>query len=256
LPLALSVFEKKLNISPLLIINKLRKIEKSVTNVSLLENYLNAKGIEVLKIVEEILQNENCDINIFDLSSEILNLLPESIISSKLSKYCIHKHFSKIIEEHRLYNVLNSKHCDFVKKYVEQSGFKIMNLSSNINNNETFYIKKGMLITEEDLQYAIDNKFSPTEIASYPNGNNFCFADLSVYKHFDKDILKQKFLEILHSAMKFRTETFYRKPSYYNFLSNIPQFADIIDYGVDWGKLLNALKVFAEISNIDLEIIS
>lgn len=255
LPTALTTFEKKGMISTvesLKIIEKIQDLSSSELS-HLLESYVNEKGVAGFQnLVDCGLLNEEYRLSIFRLKPEIINLLPEQLILQELLEYLKAYSYSKILEEHYMTYVLESKYGELVKKVIEKYGFRIMNLSTKMpaHRKTESFVERGYLI-DSDKDYIIKNRISHLVVSEYKDGWFNCFNNLDFYDYYESTVLRLDFTKIIHLSMTAKIKTLHNNTgnlSYY--LGNIPTFASMIDYQLDWKKLYSIFLDFLVASSI------
>ena len=249
LPKALITFEKKGIISAVESLNILEKVlSLSTSELShLLENYVNEKGVAGFQnLLDCGLLSKKYRLSIFRLKPEIINLLPEQLILQELLDYLKAYSYSKVLEEHYMINVLESKYCELVKNTIDKFGFRIMNLSTkaSAHRKTESFVERGYLV-DTDKDYIINNQISHLVVSRYKDGWFNCFNNLDFYDHYKPAILRLDFIKIIHISMTSKIKTLHNNTgnlSYY--LGNIPAFASMIDYQLDWEKLYSIFYDF------------
>lgn len=255
LPTALIAFEKKGIISSVESLKIIQKVLSLASNElsHLLESYVNEKGVAGFQnLLDCGLLNKEYSLSIFRLKPEIINLLPEQLILQELLDYLKAYSYSKVLEEHYMMYVLESKYGELVKKMVDKVGFRIMNLSTNAPapRKTESYVERGYLI-DTDKDYIIKNQISHLVVSEYKDGWFNCFNNLDFYEHYKPVVLRSDFIKIIHISMTSKIKSLHNNTgnlSYY--LGNIPAFANMIDYQIDWDKLYSILYDFMVASSI------
>lgn len=255
LPTALIAFEKHNLISEINSLIILQGIMNQATRglSHLIEDYVNKKGMNgFISLVDNGLLDGEFSLEIFNLNPEIINLIPESIIVNELYKWFDCYYRNKILEEHHMKNVLSSKHERIVRALVKKYGFKIIDLStkaSSYENNKT-YIERGYL-TYSDKSKIIDNEVDYLTISEYKDGWHNCFNNLDLYDCYDVEMLRKDFAKIIHISMNSKIKSLDTTGNLRYYLGNIPEFANMIDYNMNWEKLYDTLIQFLRISSIN-----
>lgn len=255
LPTALIAFEKKGIIST---VESLRIIQKVLSLSSnelsyLLESYVNEKGVAGFQnLLDCGVLNKEHRLSIFGLKPEIINLLPKQLILQELLDYFKAYSYNKVLEEHYMMYVLESNYGELIKKMVDKFGFRIMNLSTKVPaaRKTESYVERGYLV-DTDKDYIIKNQISHLVVSEYKDGWFNCFNNLDFYDHYKPEVLRSDFIKIIHISMTSKIKSLHNNTgnlSYY--LGNIPTFASMIDYRIDWKKLYSILYDFMVASSI------
>lgn len=269
LDIALLVFENHN------LINETESLEiiKRVMNQSekgirlLLTSYINRKPISFTQaLVEQKFFDDNCRVSISELSPEHIDCFDISLINNKIAKL-LRYHYSLSIDYYDVKNILISKHCDLLLKYLKYNYYTVRSVydveaMSLFDNNEIKYETKykeepkeyvpfdNGCIHKEDFEYIVNNHISHLDICHYTDGWHHSFPFVEIYMLYEKEIIKEDYLKIIHNSMFARISSIQHIGYWSLLLGNIPQFLNQLEINIDWEQLYKIFRNFLDISLI------
>lgn len=249
------------------------KSEKGIRHI--LDYYVdNLNNQEFSYFIQEIYSKDtDLNLNVFNLAPDKINMLSLELVQIEFFKmlrgYC----YSKKIEYNELKNILHSKYSNEVLKIIKSCEYKIwgentfFDLEDFKGYEEIFQItckrehhdyievtsnyEKGFL-TEEDIQFVINEELLPIEIASLPDGFHSAFSELELYRHFEHKTLTNNFQEILHAAICSKISSIDSPSNLFEMIGNVPVFVEeFISSEVDFNSLASSFFTFLKISGVD-----
>jgi len=167
------------------------------------------------------------------------NRKKELIETLKFFKYCI-----KISADHPFVNELQNLDC-------------LLSISASDKENE--YLKtaeeryvKGIL-DSDSIDFIKENKLKVEDIAGYTNGYYSVFAELDVFKAYNKEDVKENASLILHNALIGKIQTINMFASLFYFPGNIPKFMKEYDIEINFRDLYKSFMRFLEISLLNIK---
>ena len=248
------------------------KSEKGIRHI--LDYYVdNLNNQEFSYFIQEIYsKDEDLKLDIFQLSSEKINMLSSDLVGKEFFERLRYHNYSKTFEYHELKNLLYSKYSNEVFRLLEKYQYKILVQSAIFNiedfkgfekifqvmsekkssdsNNITSSYEKGYL-TIQDIQFIIKENLSPIEIASLPDGFHCAFSELELYRHFDKVVLSTNLPTILQAAVCSKIYSIDMPSNLFEMVGNVPVFLDeFIVTSVDFKGIFSSFLKFIEISGV------
>jgi hypothetical protein len=250
LPDCLKIYEKHGFMTIKESIELVSKIESLCNgNVSMLERYINVSGKDEFESLLKCgILNKRYNVQIFDLETEIINMIPKEVIIKALYEYLRCYDYNKIIEKNNIINLINSKYADELNNLMSKYEYQFMpEVSQKGEYTYDSYFNRDYLI-EEDLIQIKENKEDDLFIARYFDGYYRCFNNLEFFQHFEKEVLRNDFQKILYISMNAKKSIIERRGMLVCYLANIPIFADTIEFNECWDSFHSIFKQFISAS--------
>lgn len=242
----------------------------------LLCNYITLHSPNIIPIVLNKYHPDKLQITWFDLPKEHIDYFPDSLFNYALYKQLLHwhSHFRNIkfdeIEnvffsnrKSELIHVLNAcKYQIMVKKdnshkdELQKLGCCFSIESSDENDKYSTTIEDRYyqgILDYDSIDFIKEKKLKVTEIAGYNNGNYSVFADIDIFKAYEKTHVKENALEILKNALIGRIKTIDVFASLFHLPGNLPKFVDEYNIDAEYDRLYNSFKKFMELSSLCIE---
>ncbi|MGG2082595.1 hypothetical protein [Lysinibacillus pakistanensis] len=245
------------------------KSEKGIRHI--LDYFVdNLNNQEFSYFIQEIYsKDEDLKLDIFQLSSEKINILSSDLVGREFFERLGYHNYSKTFKYHELKNLLYSKYCNEVCKLLEKYQYKILvqsvsfniedfkgfeeifQIMSEVNSSDTNITsnyEKGYL-TIQDIPFIIQENLSPIEIASLPDGYYSAFSELELYQHFEKEVLTANLLAILQAAVCSKIYSIDMPSNLFEMIGNIPVFLDeFVVINVEIETIFSSFLKFIKIS--------
>ncbi len=241
----------------------------------LLREYIELHSPELISIVLKKYHPDNLQITWFDLPAEHINCFPDSLFQYALYQQLLHWHgYSRKVEFDEIKNVLLSNRQQELIDLLNLFKYQIIIKKDNPWAKELQALKCSLsLITaakddkyiqsEEDrfqqgildsdsIDFIKKKKLNITDIAGYTNGYYEVFADIDIFKTYEKDDVKENALPILRNALTCQLHTIDEFANLFHFPGNLPKFVNEFDIEVEYEKLYDSFMKFLEISLLDI----
>jgi hypothetical protein len=275
---ALKIFENKglisIDKSIDLIIYTQSMSEKGIRG--LLTNYIELHSPEILSILLDKYHPDNLQITWFDLSKEYINYFSDNLFNYAMYSQLLYWHnHSKEIDCKDIENVFYSNRkmelIDELKslKYrirIPENHTFIQELrkfgcflSTDLPNKENEYDRTAEeryaqgILDSDSIDFIMKNKLSATKIAGYTDGNYSVFADLDIFKAYNKEHVQENVSLILRNALIGKIGTINMFANVFHFPGNLPKFMNDYEVDIDFVRLYNSFMTFMKISLLDIE---
>ena len=104
------------------------------------------------------------------------------------------------------------------------------------------------ILDSRDIALIKKKKINISEIAGYTDCNYSVFSDLEIYKIFDEELVKNKVLNILQTAIIGKIKRINMFGNLYYFPGNVPRFINDYNITISNTKLYDSFKCFLELS--------
>ena len=270
---ALKVFEDKGLIS----------IDKSI-DIILFTQSMSEKGIRHLlysyiklhspEITSTLLEKYHPDwyqITWFDLPPEFINHFPDRLFNYAMNSQLLNYHsYNKEIEFRDIQNVFNSNRKTELINTLKLFKYRIRIPKNHpfVNELQKLGCLMSLLEPEDESRYfktaeerytqgildskSIDfikqKKLKEEDIAGYTNGDYSVFADMEIYKAFNKELIKRNVSLILRNALTGKIRSINMFANLFHFPGNVPKFAN--EYGIDvnFEELYQSFMSFLNVS--------
>jgi hypothetical protein len=248
-----------------LLINLMNQSEKGIRNI--LTNYLKEKDSNVLVRQESLLDFSDFSVDLFDLNTEQIN----SLEREKVLEYFYAKvGHSKTINYFEIKKIFETKYKDDILNIVflwkfeiydvpnEEADFlisrKIRIRTKNEENivEEKNFVNRGYLSLEDKEDEQL-KKLTPIELATYQDGWYNSLPYTGFFDVYDKDLLRDDLLKIIHSALIAKSIRLKMYGSYMHLPASILELIRLSESEVNWDKLFNSFCKFMDISLINYD---
>ncbi|PIC67280.1 hypothetical protein CSV71_05860 [Sporosarcina sp. P21c] len=248
------------------------KSEKGIRDI--LNDYVdNLNNQDFSYFIQEIYpKNEDLNLNIFQLAPEKINMLNSELVEREFFESLRIHSYSKSFEYYKLKNLLYSKYSKEVLCLLEKHQYKVLvqngtfdiedfkeykgvfqitgKIDFDEKNHAVSNYEKGYL-TQQDIQFIINENLSPIEIASLPDGFHDAFSELELYQHFNQEILLTNVHSILHAAICSKIYSIGMPSNLFEMLGNVPIFLDELDIASEnFDEIFSSFSKFIEISGV------
>ncbi|WP_252244844.1 MULTISPECIES: ATP-binding protein [unclassified Clostridium] len=249
-----------------IIVNLMKQSDKGISN--LLTSYANKKGSEYIRKLNACgyFVGKECRIRFWELNTELYNCFSKSDMAYQITELLRYHYNSKTLDYSDVDNSFKSKYKDMILDGIEYYGYSILSPDENIiqelDARDIKYIgtakeNKGKYIPleygcihYEDFEYIKEKGISYLEVAKLSDGWYTCLPYVEVFSIYDKQDIKDNYLEIIHNAM------FARGPSgdyigyWYFLIGNILELLNEYEIEIEWTRLYSIFKGFLEVSMI------
>ena len=247
------------------------KSEKGIRHI--LNDYLERLSLVDFKEFLDTFDTNDLKMSLSSLPPELLNITPPELLVDEVDKLMRNHYYSRTIKLYEVKNLIHSLYGQEVINVLKFHNYKISisdtddlpdilqeksglieksqekQSSSHENSSKESY-EKGYL-TKKDIQFIIEQKLTPSEVAALGNGYYASFSDLSLYDHYEKEELLASVNEIFYNAILSEARTIDYSADLYYLVGNIPYFlSDYVGYDVDIKKLFESFILFVELSGI------
>lgn len=270
---ALKVFEDKKLISEEqsidIIVYTQKMSEKGIRG--LLTNYIELHSPSIIPTILNQYDIQELEIIWFNLTSKYINSFSSSLFEYATYHQLFNYHSTyKTIELREIENVLYSNKkqqlIDRINRYnysikmpKEHSLIKELEnmqcqLTIDTEDNDSQYsesIDKNFnrgILTSDNLDFIKEKQLNPKDIAGYTNDYFSVFADIDIYKAFDKKQVTENAQLILRNAMIGKIGRINMYALLFHFPGNLPKFVDEYELEVDYNFLYDSFMKFLEIS--------
>lgn len=239
-----------------------RLIDQSEKGIRLLlSSYINTKGVECTNRLIETgkLFEPDFNVDIFDLSPQNINCLPERHVFLRMMKELYYHRYTKSLEISELESVLLSNYCEYVLEILRTNDYSFsgsssteviakiksfgMDVSETPDDAEKEYVPfENGYIHETDLAYIREKSIPLNECVKYADGWYSCMPFLPLFEMQDASVLRENYLGILHDAIFARVVDRRYIGNWYNLIGNIPNYLKICGVDIDWERMLGILK--------------
>lgn len=108
------------------------------------------------------------------------------------------------------------------------------------------------ILDSNSIDFIRKKKLNITDIAGYTNGYYEVFADIDIFKAYEKDDVKENALPILRNALTCQLHTIDEFANLFHFPGNLPKFVNEFDIEVEYEKLYDSFMKFLEISLLNI----
>jgi len=244
----------------------MRQSEKGIRH--LLREYINNKPLEFTKkLISVDFFKTNDQVDVFELTSDRIDLFSEEEIIANIFDKIKYLFRVKNIPFRDIENVMHSKYCellldllqyykfsvydglddDILKRKFEE--FDIEYIVSTVEEKEYVPLEYGC-IHRSDRQYIIDSQMSYIEMSRYVDGWYSCLPYVDLYEIYDKDEIKNEYLNILHNSIFAKKQDSNYTGVWYLLIGNILEFVKTYGNGIDFKKLFSIFKKFLDVSLI------
>lgn len=230
-------------------------------------------------IIPEILNSfrpDKLEITWFNLPKEHIDFFPQDLFDYALYKQLLYwNDYSKNIKFDEIENVLFSnrkseliqilntfkyqitvKKDNTYKNELQRLGCSLCVEFSDENNKYTTTIEDRYdqgIINSDSIDFIKEKNIKVTEIAGYNNGYYSVFADIDIFKAFDKNHVKANALTILKNALIGRIKSIDVFASLYHLPGNLPKFVDEYNIDIEYGELYKSFIKFMELSSLGID---
>ncbi|EGO9161159.1 hypothetical protein DW597_14110, partial [Enterococcus faecalis] len=245
--------------------NLMNQSEKGIRNI--LTNYLKEKDSNVLVRQEPLLDFSDFSVDLFDLNTEQIN----SLEREKVLEYFYAKvGRSKTINYFEIKKIFETKYTDDILNIVflwkfeiydvpnEEADFlisrKIRIRTKNEENivEEKNFVNRGYLSLEDKEDEQL-KKLTPIELATYQDGWHNSLPYTGFFDVYDKDLLRDDLLRIIHSALIAKSIRLKMYGSCTLLPASILELIRLSESEVNWDKLFNSFCKFMDISLINYD---
>lgn len=236
-------------------------------------DYITLHHPKIIKTIENSFDIDDLQIYWFDLPAKYIDVYSNKIFESAMKSLLRRTSYHKKVEIGSLKNLIKSNRWSEVKEILEYFKYTIemkndniflslirdeTNLAiefirdddSNMKIDSAEHYKNGYL-SKDDVQFIIDHKLSPTEIAKYPDGWYSTLSDISLYDIFDKNDVTDNFHQIIYNALTGKVKSYNSFAHLYHFIGNIPLLEEKYNDGKRIKEMFNSFLDFLEISFIN-----
>jgi hypothetical protein len=256
------------------------KLINSIQNVSekgyrgLLAEYIILHSVDIIQYLNENFNVEDLIISWLELPFEYINVLPDNIFQSALLNELEYHRTNKEIDCKEIINVFDSKRKEELKYVLNLTRYKLrisnthpkieelkkenIALTETVPDNNVSYESNSIsrynhgVLSNEDIDFILEQKLKPFEIAGFSNGYYAVFSDLDLYKLFDKEDIKYNIKQILYNAILGKVKSINSFCSLYYFLGNLPKIISDYEIETDFEKLFESFSSFLNMSMLKL----
>ena len=270
---ALNTFENKglisLNKSIDIIVFTQSMSEKGIRH--LLSSYIKLHSPRIISSILKKYKPDQLEITWFDLPMEFINHFPDHLFNygmySQLLRWNSH---TKEVDFKDIQNVFYSKRKVILIETLKILKYRIkisadhpsLNelqkldclLSMNVSDKETEYFKTSEerytqgILDSDSVDFIKEKKLKVEDIAGYTNGYYSVFAELDIFKAYDKEHIKQNASLIVHNALIGKIQSINMFASLYYFPGNFPKFVNDYDVEISFKDLYKNFKQFLTVS--------
>ena len=109
------------------------------------------------------------------------------------------------------------------------------------------------ILDSDSIDFIKEKNLKVTEIAGYNNGYYSVFADIDIFKAYEKKHVKENALQILKNALIGRIKSVDAYASLFHLPGNLPKFANKYDIDTEYDRLHNSFMKFMKLSSLDID---
>ena len=109
------------------------------------------------------------------------------------------------------------------------------------------------ILDSDSIDFIKEKKLKITDIAGYNNGYYSVFADIDIFKAYDKKHVKENALKILKNALIGRIKSIDVFASLYHLPGNLPKFVDEYNIDAEYDRLYYSFMKFMELSSLSID---
>ncbi|MDD4636345.1 MAG: hypothetical protein PHV66_01885, partial [Bacteroidales bacterium] len=242
----------------------------------LLCDYITLHSPNIIPVVLNKYHLDSLQITWFNLPKGHIDYFPEYLFDYALYNQLLHwNNYSKNIKfdemknvffsnrKSELIRVLNTfKYQITVKKdnsymdELQKLGCSLYIESSDENDKYATTIEDRYhqgILDSDSIDFIKEKILKVTEIAGYINGYYSVFADVDVFKAYDKMHVKENALQILKNALIGRIKSVDVFASLYHLPGNLPKFVDEYNIDAKYDRLYNSFMKFMELSSLGID---
>ena len=128
--------------------------------------------------------------------------------------------------------------------------FKHVNyeLETPQDENQKRDLKERGYLLETDATFILDNNLSAIEISRYTDGWYSCFPYIEIYHSFDKTMIKEQCLEIIHTALYAKTSSLKSTGNWYKCADTMLALLDWCEADLDWDVIFCIFTKYINLS--------
>ncbi len=236
----------------------------------LLRNYIELHSPDIISSVLKKYPPDSLEIIWFDLPKEYINYFPDSLFKYAFSHLFRRSTYSKEIDFNDIHNVFNSNRKTELIKVIKFSNFCIkinsdhphvkelqnlgclLSMSDSVKEKEFFENSEERynqgILDSDDINFIKENKIKAEDVAGYTNGDLSVFADLDVFKAYNKEHVMEKAPLILRNALIGKIQSINMFANLFYFLGNFPKFMNEYDVDINFSDMYKSFLNFLEIS--------
>lgn len=266
--ITLGILEKKGLISEKdsidMIISVMDQSDKGIRD--LLLRYIESKKPTIIERLYACYSlNRDFPINYFDLNPNYINCLRPETIYEAITDHIRYGIRMRTTDYHDIKNVLQSNYKNEMLGALNTFSFGVYNVPrckarmfkrgmcelepKTEKTKETTFLERGYLV-ETDLEFIRKNKVSPIEISYYTDGWYSCFPYVELYQSFDKAVIKEQHLDIIHTALYAKTHSLKSTGNWYKCADTMLALLDWCEVDLDWVEIFKIFRKFIDLSFI------
>lgn len=275
---ALKTFEDKGLISidkslDIIVFNQ-KMSEKGIRH--LLSSYIELHPPKIIPIILKKYPLDSLQITWFDLSKEFINHFPDHLYNYAMySQLLLWNSHSKEIDFKDIHNVFDSNRKTELIRTLKLLKYRIRistnhpyinelqnldgSLTTSVPEKENEYLKtpeekyaQGIL-DSNSIDFIKEKKLKVEDIAGYTDGYYSVFADLDIFKAYNKEHVKENAGFILHNALIGKIERINMFASLVHFPGNFPKFINEYDVEINFKDLYKSFMSFLEVSLLTIK---
>lgn len=242
----------------------------------LLCDYITLHSPNIIPIALNKYHLDKLQITWFNLPKEHIDAFPDFLFNYALYEQLMHwNNYSKNIKfdeienvffsnrKSELIHVLNTlKYQITVKKdtpykeELQKLGCSLCIESSDENDKYSTTVEdryhQGILDTNS-IDFIKEKNLKVTEIAGYNNGYYSVFADIEIFKAYEKKHVKENALLILKNALIGKIKSVDVYASLFHFPGNLPKFTDEYNIDAEYDRLYDSFMKFMKLSSLGID---
>ncbi len=242
----------------------------------LLHDYITLHSPNIISVILNKYHPDKLQITWFDLPKEYIDSFPDFLFDYALYKQLLHwNNYSKKVKFDEIENVFFSNRKLELIRTLNTFKYQITLEKDNLYKDELQNLRCSFSIESSDendkyettiedryqqgildsdsINFIKEKKMEVTEIAGYNNGYYSVFADIGVFKAYQKQHVKKDALLIIRNALIGRIQSIDVFANLFHFTGNLPKFVDEYGIDVDYNRLYDSFMKFMELSSLSID---
>lgn len=242
----------------------------------LLCDYITLHSPNIIPVILNNYHPDRLQITWFNLPKEHIDSFPDSLFNYALYKQLLYwNNHSKSIKFDEIQNVLFSNRKlelirvlntfkyqiavnkdNLYKDELQKLGCSLCFEPSDENDKYRTTIEDRYhqgILDSDSIDFIKEKNLKVTEIAGYNNGYYSVFADIDIFKAYEKKHVKENALQILKNALIGRIKSVDAYASLFHLPGNLPKFANKYDIDTEYDRLHNSFMKFMKLSSLDID---
>ncbi len=239
-------------------------------------SYITLHSPDIIPVILNKYNPDRLQITWFNLPKEYIDSFPDSLFDYALYKQLLHwNNYSRNIKFDEIENVfLSNRKSELMhvlntfkyqiavakdspyKDELQELGCTVFIDSPDENDKYKTTIEDRYhqgILDSDSIDFIKEKKLKITDIAGYNNGYYSVFADIDIFKAYDKKHVKENALKILKNALIGRIKSIDVFASLYHLPGNLPKFVDEYNIDAEYDRLYYSFMKFMELSSLSID---